>query len=96
MTDDDHRHGTYAGYQVHVRARVIPCDQCRAANAQHHRELRANRTDRVRYADLDCEHGQYSTYTNYGCRCADCRAASAAYARAVRRHNREMKNAPES
>lgn len=34
-------HGTYAGYQRHIRAGDTPCDECRTANTLYVRAWRA-------------------------------------------------------
>lgn len=35
-------HGTYAGYQRHIRDRTNPCDECRAAMLDYSRQYRAS------------------------------------------------------
>lgn len=81
-------HGTTAGYRRGRR-----CDLCRAANAQRHRKLRAERAKRARGASF--EHGP-SGYINWGCRCVICtKAHSARILPAVLRYqeaNREKVN----
>ena len=88
---DDPRHGTTNGYgNLNCR-----CDDCRAANAAHHkdymgrhpeqREKHRVRRQTIKPLDVDDpRHGTDNGYTNYVCRCDDCRAARLAYRRQLR------------
>jgi len=74
-------HGTAGGYSNHK----CRCDRCRTAWAAMCRQMKANRKARLAgdrgstvrsvAKDAPSEHGTESTYTNWGCRCADCTEA---------------------
>lgn len=64
-----HEHGTYRRYNNGCR-----CRQCREANNNRHRDLRAELAERAKDPD-DPRHGQASFYRNHGCRCAKCKEA---------------------
>jgi hypothetical protein len=75
-------HGTRAGYLARAHC---GCFACRLANAEYMQEWKE------RHGPQDAaEHGTRSTYCNYGCRCAPCRAAAMAYARAYRARRQAM------
>lgn len=61
-------HGSKRSYDAGCR-----CLKCRSANNKYHALKRADRASRREGADL--AHGLESTYTNWGCRCAECAAA---------------------
>lgn len=42
--------------------------------------------------EVKVEHGSYSTYRNYLCRCADCTRANREYHRALRARKRQEAN----
>lgn len=44
-------HGTYAGYQAHMRQGIPPCGPCRKANAEYARMYRANRSPEKKRRD---------------------------------------------
>jgi hypothetical protein len=48
------------------------CDVCRAAHAERHRRLRAQRAAGRPDENPALEHGTRSTYVNHGCRCEQC------------------------
>lgn len=62
------QHGTTASYRRGCR-----CDDCRAANTECHRELRAKR--KARKTPEAIEHGK-GAYVNWGCRCEVCTKAN--------------------
>ena len=43
-------HGTYAGYQIHIRDKTVPCDACREANRNYNRAYRERRPEYVEHA----------------------------------------------
>lgn len=70
-------HGTRSMYQTGCR-----CQECKAAVASASRALR----ERQRQMAIDhpelIPHGTYTGYTNWCCRCDDCRKASREYQKA--------------
>lgn len=74
--DADRPHGTTRRYRVGCR-----CPACRAANSARVRDQVRRRAADPATADR-AGHGKPSTYTNYGCRCEECRDAKRAYAAA--------------
>jgi hypothetical protein len=68
-------HGTVYRYQKGCR-----CDECK----------KGNRVYRLRFREMEPpEHGSYSSYSNYHCRCDACRAAASEYNRRVRGRRKE-------
>ena len=66
-------HGTRSSYVSGCR-----CTACTAANTEYHLNGMRPRYAAKLAADPDSQpHGSDSTYTNYGCRCEQCRAAHA-------------------
>lgn len=49
-------------------------DVCKAAWAKYNKEQRAKRA--LQPLPEGREHGVYTTYTNYGCRCTPCKRAN--------------------
>jgi hypothetical protein len=80
----DHGHGDHRTYLKGCR-----CDNCREAMRINAAEKRAHyRGDQDR-ADR-AGHGKYTTYRNYGCRCAPCKAANTEETRMRRARLREQ------
>lgn len=48
MSPDDERHGTYSGYQRHIKAGETPCRPCKTANRDYNRAYRTNPAVRER------------------------------------------------
>ncbi len=84
------KHGTISRY-VHgptldgTEGKGCRCDECRGANSVWSASSRHKRGQRKGEL-LPEAHGKDSTYINWECRCADCRAAHRA---AVKRYTRE-------
>lgn len=80
-------HGTFGGYSTYA----CRCDDCRKANTERARLYRdANREKFRDYAakqrakmrqSANVPHGSTHGYSNYGCRCDECRAAMREYGR---------------
>lgn len=51
------------------------CAECREAHRQRFLEENARRAERLAHDPTLAEHGKYSTFTNWGCRCDKCTAA---------------------
>ena len=58
-------HGTITRYRS--RTHGCSCDECRRANTEHQNRLRGEEPP---------NHGTYSGYINYGCRCKACKEAN--------------------
>lgn len=63
------------------------CTQCREANRVYQAAATARRAANPTAAD-QAGHGKPSTYSNYLCRCDDCRAANAAASQAYRQRTK--------
>ena len=71
------------------------CDECRAANREYLRQYRAANREAIRASQAryttklkgseHIPHGTRYGYSDFGCRCDECRAANAAYARQRRK-----------
>lgn len=87
------KHGTNSGYAQHLRYGITPCDECRKANADYHRQRRNNvknkpSAERERYIvhgthSGAVQHGQYGVPM-----CEPCRAAKREYMREWNRRKR--------
>ena len=87
---EDIPHGTAAGYASYG----CRCDDCRKANNERCKRYRDANRERVReYAaqyraklskSENIPHGSTYAYSNYGCRCDECRAAQRDYSRRYR------------
>lgn len=64
-------HGTANRYHQGCR-----CLLCKVANTERHREMTARRAEREIPERV---HGTLSGYSNYRCRCPECRAANSDY-----------------
>ena len=83
-------HGKRQTY-VHHKCR---CDDCTAANREYLRPYRAANRDKIRTSQAeysaelkkskDIPHGTRYGYSDFGCRCDECKAANTAYARQLR------------
>lgn len=84
ISDDltNFEHGTLNGYG-NRQCRCIDCRRVHAAEMKRRYELYRSQGGRG-------EHGTYYRYKT-GCRCADCRAASATYSREYKRRQREKR-----
>jgi hypothetical protein len=51
------------------------CDLCRLDSNRRHRRENKSRTERLKADPGLAEHGTFSTYINWGCRCDQCRDA---------------------
>lgn len=78
-----HVHGTPSMYNSGCR-----CDDCRAANAERIRGLRARRRERLKTGEAEIEHG-LSAYNNWGCRCEVCTLANSQACREYWRNGAE-------
>lgn len=58
-------------------AKTCRCEQCRANRAVYERERRRERALALAENPDLAPHGTESTYNNWGCHCASCRAAHA-------------------
>ena len=65
-------HGSYFCYTNNKSQRP----ECKAAWATYNKKQRALRASRP--LPEGREHGVYTTYTNYGCRCTPCKKANTA------------------
>lgn len=70
LTVNDDRHGTPRGYALGCRDRC-----CTSAAAIDRRRTRIKAREKGLAPD-DPRHGSINAYTNWGCRCERCRAAS--------------------
>jgi hypothetical protein len=61
------------------------CDVCRVDNNSRRRLENESRMFRLRANPGLAEHGSFSTYVNWGCRCASCKHACRENARRYRR-----------
>lgn len=52
------------------------CTRCTDSWAPYQAEKRSNRERALAMGTAAPQHGRYSTYTNYGCRCAACSDAA--------------------
>lgn len=76
-------HGTLARYRS--RRHPCSCEECRRANREHQDRLRGEEPP---------NHGTYSGYINYGCRCKACKEAhrvTVRMRRAEKRRRKEVK-----
>lgn len=86
-------HGNYSTYTNHG----CRCDLCYEVNRAYKRKryLQTSTAERRRLRTIRCkrtggpcthdvEHGNYSTYSNHGCRCEPCRVAWNAYLKELR------------
>jgi hypothetical protein len=78
MTEDDDRHGTYAGYQAGCREKC-----CREVKRAYNAVKRQEYRERGLLQD-DHRHGTRTGYIAYSCRCADCTRAEKVAARLKR------------
>lgn len=60
------------------------CGECRDASTRRRRQEMASRRARLAADPSVVQHGRASTYTNWGCRCDDCKAANSAWLAARR------------
>lgn len=63
------------------------CEECRKVRKARHEKTRARHQARVRAGEIEVTHGSIGAY-NMGCRCIECRAASADYRRMLYAHAR--------
>lgn len=65
---DNWTHGRHGTYNAGCR-----CDECKAAQVTKVlAERRSRRAKLDLYPDLPIDHGKYTTYNNWGCRCDLC------------------------
>jgi len=74
------------------------CNVCREDHRLRHRAERAARYGRrvwvngnLTIVDPDVRHGLQTTYSNWGCRCDECRAANAADSLKIRERRKEKR-----
>ena len=84
-------HGTYSSYNGGCH-----CELCTAAKREYGRQYRARNAARIKACieageplPENIKHGTAGAYTNLGCRCDECRAASREADRKYRENNRE-------
>ena len=65
-------HGTNLAYKRGCR-----CMTCRAAHSEYRAQYRAEKKAQLAADPSAAEHGVYSTYANWMCRCDPCKAAAA-------------------
>jgi len=73
-----------AGY-----ARGCRCDGCKEANREVQREIKARRIARFRSGKTRIKHG-VSGYSNWDCRCPECRSAWSEYLRERRKDRKKV------
>jgi hypothetical protein len=76
-------------------ARGCRCDGCKEANREVQREIKARRISRFRSGKTKIKHG-VSGYSNWDCRCPDCRSAWSEYLRERRKTNRKKAKSKKS
>lgn len=88
----EHGASRYRNYGCSAGPGGHACDVCLEGNAAKQRASRKRRAERLAADGSLVGHGTVSTYTNWGCRCDECRAAAAvvrnANGRALRRRRR--------
>lgn len=80
--------GVYECGDARKYAQGCRCTECRAGNAERHREQQQRRVSDPKAADR-AGHGNASTYQNYRCRCRPCTDANAVKSAAYKAQRRE-------
>lgn len=80
--------GEYEHGDARKYAQGCHCTDCRAGNAERHREQQERRVADPKAADR-AGHGSASTYQNYGCRCRPCTDANAVKSAAYKAQRRQ-------